>query len=134
MRLKEFYNMAGEPNVIDAPPTQAPARPVLPSREDMPKPGGARVILLHGAEPVFVEAVVHGLEMGAGKSTEDAWAIVHMVEREGRAIVGAYGSMELAETIADRIVRRANEIPNPPGFPPPGPNGWDIPCHAEPIT
>lgn len=133
MRLKEFYDMAGEPDVIDRP-TQAPATPVLPKANDEAKPGGARVILLHGAAPVFVEAVVHGLQRGAGKSEEDAWEIVRMVEREGRAIVGAYGSMELAETIADRIVQRANEIPNPPGFPPPGPNGWDIPCHAEPIT
>ena len=97
MKLSEIKEAT---EVIDRPPVR--------QREEVPLhiPGGATVVILNDEVTPFevvVEAVVHG----TGLSVDEAIRRVTHTHHNGWAPVACYANRDVAETVADRIMRHA---------------------------
>lgn len=120
MRLKEIQ----EATVLD--------RPLVHQQEEVPLhiPGGATVMILN--DPVTpAEVVIEAVMSGTGLDGSEAARRVLAAHEGGWAPVASYASKDVAETVANKIIRHAASNVNydryrtMPGIPksPRGPGG-----------
>ena len=103
--LREYIEIIENGEVVDRPPVHHQAEVPLHI------PGGSTVMVLNDDKTpaeVVVEAIVHG----TGMSPEDAFKRMMRAHRGGWAPIAAYSSKDLAETVADRIMRHAQQNTN----------------------
>ena len=79
-------------------------------REEVPmhRPGGFTVMILND-DKTPVEVVVEAVMYGTGLSPEEAMRRVEQAHNGGWAAVASYGSEDLAETVAEKIMRHARQ-------------------------
>lgn len=105
--LKEYIREAEE--VIDRPPVVN--RPTAPQQNTYDHPGGATVMILND-DKTPGEVVVEAIVAGTGMPASEAFNRMMRAHRGGWAPVASYGSKDMAETVADRIMRHAQQNTN----------------------
>ncbi|CAB4133545.1 COG2127 Uncharacterized conserved protein [uncultured Caudovirales phage] len=98
--LREYINLIENNEVLDRPP--------VIQREEVPLhiPGGATVMILNDnvtPAEVVVEAIVSATGMSPGLAQER----MMRAHQGGWAPIAAYSNKDVAETIADKIMRHA---------------------------
>jgi ATP-dependent Clp protease adapter protein ClpS len=121
----EIVENGGE--VVDRPPVQQP------TQAPVHVPGGSTVVVLNDPYTPF-EVAVEAVEHGVPLTKDEALRRMMKAHRQGWAAVASYASKDMAETVADRIMRHAHQNTNYDHYkrhiPPRGWNGpW--PLHAE---
>ena len=99
--LREYIDLFNEAdNVIDRPPVK--------QNKEVPLhvPGGATVMILN--DPVTpAEVVIEAIVYGTGLSSAEAFKRMMQAHQGGWAAIAAYGSRDLAETVASKIENHA---------------------------
>ena len=98
--LREYINLIENNQVLDKPP--------LKQKEEVPLhiPGGATVMILNDSitpAEVVVEAIVATTGMSPGVAHER----MMRAHRGGWAPIASYSNKDIAETVADKIMRHA---------------------------
>lgn len=91
-----------KPEVIDRPPTVTPVEATVP----VEVPGGATVMLLNNPVTPF-EVVLEALMSATGLSHAEAYKRMMKCHQNGWHPVASYGSVDVAQTVADKITRHA---------------------------
>lgn len=95
--------------IIKESPGEVLDRPPVLDRQEVPlhRPGGFTVMILNDDKTPF-EVVVEAVMYGTGLDAGEAMARVRRAHEGGWAAVASYGSKDLAETVADKIMRHAS--------------------------
>jgi ATP-dependent Clp protease adapter protein ClpS len=110
MNIRELISIveAGEADVIDRPPVHH--RPPEQQRQEVPVhlPGGWTVVILNDPVTPF-EVVIEAIVAATRLSPDEAVRRMHKAHTQGWAAIASYASKDMAETIADRIMRHAQQ-------------------------
>jgi ATP-dependent Clp protease adapter protein ClpS len=106
--LKEYIREA-EQEVIDRPPVLN--RPPAEKEKAYDFPGGATVMILND-DKTPGEVVVDAIVAGTGMPASEAFKRMMRAHQGGWAPVASYSSKDMAETVADRIMRHAQRNSN----------------------
>lgn len=132
MNIRELINIveAGEAEVIDRPPVHQ--RPPEQQRQEVPLhlPGGWTVVILNDPVTPF-EVVIEAIVAATRLSPDEAVRRMHKAHTQGWAAVASYASKDMAETIADRIMRHAQSNDRYDRYRPHIPYHDPWPLHAE---
>jgi len=132
MKIHEIITEAPEREVtvIDRPPVID--KPPVQQKKEVPLyiPGGATVVIMNDNVTPFevaVEAVVHG----TGLSIDEASRRILNAHRNGWSPVASYGSRDIAETVADKIMSHAQNNNRYDEYRPLIPHNGPWPLQAE---
>jgi ATP-dependent Clp protease adapter protein ClpS len=100
MKIKEIVKEAGEDTVID--------RPLVHQRQEVPQhiPGGSTVMILNDDYTPF-EVVIEAIMAGTHLPAAEAIRRMESAHQNGWAAIASYGSKDMADTVADRIMMHA---------------------------
>lgn len=132
MNIRELIKIveAGDAEVIDRPPVLD--RPPVHQHQDVPLhlPGGFTVVILN--DPVTpMEVVVEAVVAATRLSPDEAIRRMSRAHTQGWAAIASYASKDMAETIADRIMRHAQNNTKYDHYRPHIPYNDPWPLHAE---
>jgi ATP-dependent Clp protease adapter protein ClpS len=111
MKIKPLKEYIREAEVTDRPPVLN--KPPAAQKQEVPLhiPGGCTVMLLND-DKTPGEVVVEAIVAGTGMSQGEAFKRMMRAHRGGWAPIAAYASRDLAETVASKIERHAQQNTN----------------------